>query len=129
MFDWDVAETHWDMPMLPWERMEDTMFLLALWDPHAPSLSLKESAHRILGVAPDEQDDLKAWILANVPEARQKPSTWAPTYGARRTGSSSPTTRETSSAPEACQLAVAAGRQRRYGGGVRPRAAADADTA
>lgn len=75
-FDQDVAEEHWEIPLLPWERSHDTMFLLFLHDPHAPSLALKESAHRLLGIAPDEQDDLKAWILANVPEAKRKPSTW-----------------------------------------------------
>jgi DNA polymerase I-like protein with 3'-5' exonuclease and polymerase domains len=77
MFDTDVAETHWGIPQMedP-RRTHDTMFLLFLWDPHAPSLALKESAHRLLGIAPEEQDNLKAWILANVPEARRKPSTW-----------------------------------------------------
>lgn len=75
MFDQDVAETHWDVPLLPWERSHDTMFLLFLWDPHAPSLALKESAERILGTKPEEQDKLRDWILANVPEAKKKPST------------------------------------------------------
>lgn len=75
-FDHDVAEAHWDLPLLPWERLHDTMFLLFLWDPHAPSLALKESAERLLGIRPDEQDRLKEWILANVPEAKRKPSTW-----------------------------------------------------
>ena len=77
MFDCDVAETHWEIPLKDDPRLtHDTMFLLFLWDPHSPSLALKESAHRLLGIAPDEQDDLKAWILANVPEAKRKPSTW-----------------------------------------------------
>ncbi len=75
-FDQDVAETHWEIPLLPWEKYHETMFLLFLWDPHAPSLALKESAERLLGMPPEEQDDLKAWILANVPEAKRKPSTW-----------------------------------------------------
>lgn len=77
MFDTDVAETHWEIPLKDDPRLtHDTMFLLFLWDPHSPSLALKESAHRLLGIAPDEQDDLKEWILANVPEAKRKPSTW-----------------------------------------------------
>lgn len=75
-FDQDVAETHWDIPLLPWDKTHETMYLLFLWDPHAPSLALKESAHRILGIAPEEQDHLKEWILANVPEAKRKPSSW-----------------------------------------------------
>ena len=73
-FDQDVAESHWDIPLLPWERSHDTMFLIFLWDPHAPSLGLKESAERLLGVPPDEQDKMYEWIIANVPEAKRKPS-------------------------------------------------------
>lgn len=75
-FDQDVAETHWEIPLLPWDKTHETMYLLFLWDPHAPSLALKESADRILGIKPEEQDRLKAWILANVNEAKKKPSTW-----------------------------------------------------
>lgn len=75
-FDLDVAETHWELPLPDYRKRHDTMYLLALFDPHAPSLALKESAHRILGIPPEEQDRLKEWILANVPEAKKKPSTW-----------------------------------------------------
>lgn len=74
-FDLDVAETHWQLPLPSWERTHDTMFLLFLWDPHAPTLSLKPSAERLLGIKPEEQDLMYEWITANVPEARQKPST------------------------------------------------------
>jgi len=74
-FDEDVAETHWQIPALPWERLHDTMYLLALWNPHSESLGLKESAAELLGIPPDEQDRMYEWIIANVPEARQKPST------------------------------------------------------
>ena len=75
MFDEDVAEVAWDIPLLPWERYHDTMFLLALWDPHAESLGLKESAYRLLNIPPDEQDRMNEWIIAHVPAAKQKPST------------------------------------------------------
>ncbi len=74
MFDEDVAETAWDIPLLPWERFHDTMFLLALYDPHATSLGLKPSAERLLGIEPEEQDRMYEWLIANVPEAKQKPS-------------------------------------------------------
>ncbi len=74
-FDLDVAETHWDFPLPNWDRWHDTKFLLALWDPHAPTLSLKPSAERLLGIKPEEQDRMYEWILANVPEAARKPST------------------------------------------------------
>lgn len=74
MFDEDVAEVHWEIPLLPWERYHDTMFLLALYDPHARSLGLKQSAERLLGIEPEEQDRMYGWIITNVPEARHKPS-------------------------------------------------------
>lgn len=73
-FDLDVAETHHQLPMLPWERTQDTEYLLFLHDPHARSLSLKPSAERILGIKPEEQDTLHEWIVKNVPEAKRKPS-------------------------------------------------------
>ncbi len=75
MFDQDVAESAWDIPLLPWEKYHDTMFLLFYHNPHADTLSLKPSAHSILGIAPDEQDRMYDWIVANVPEAKRKPST------------------------------------------------------
>jgi DNA polymerase I-like protein with 3'-5' exonuclease and polymerase domains len=74
-FDEDVAETAWDIPLLPWDRWHDTMFLLFLQDPHSPSLALKPCAERYLGVKPEEQDRMNEWIIANVPEAKRKPST------------------------------------------------------
>lgn len=64
-FDVDVATTHMGMPMPSWDEIDDTMFLLFLWDPHAPDLKLKPSAERILGEAPDEQDAMLAWLWAN----------------------------------------------------------------
>lgn len=73
-FDLDCAEVHHQLPPLPWERVHDTEYLLFLHDPHARSLSLKPSAHRILGIKPEEQDRLHDWIIKNVPEARRKPS-------------------------------------------------------
>lgn len=55
-----------------WKRVHDTMFLLFLADPYSSTLSLKPSADRYLGLAPDEQSALYDWILANVPEATRK---------------------------------------------------------
>jgi DNA polymerase I len=50
-------------------RFHDTQYLVFLHDPYAFSFGLKQSAERILGTTPDEQDELKAWIVANVPGA------------------------------------------------------------
>ena len=65
-FDTEVARVHMDLPY-PKDplRVHDTLFLNYLYDVHAPSLSLKPSAQRILGLAPDEKDDLDKWLLAH----------------------------------------------------------------
>jgi len=55
-----------------WHRIHDTQYLVFLDDPYADTLSLKPSAHRYLGMPPDEQTELKEWILRNVPEATEK---------------------------------------------------------
>lgn len=82
-FDRDVAETHMDCPALPWHRYHDTMFLLFLSDPHAPDLGLKPAGERLLGLAPEEQDDLKAWILAHRADIpfEFKPKDWGAAIG------------------------------------------------
>jgi len=64
-FDVDVAITHCGMPMPEWHQLHDTMFLLFLHDPHAPDLKLKPSAERILGLPPEEQDQMLLWLKAN----------------------------------------------------------------
>lgn len=61
-FDVDVAVTHMGMPMLPWDLIDDTMFLLFLHDPHAPDFQLKPASERILGLAPDERDEVVDWL-------------------------------------------------------------------
>jgi DNA polymerase I-like protein with 3'-5' exonuclease and polymerase domains len=55
-----------------WSRIHDTMYLLFLADPYAPTLSLKPSADRYLGMAPDEQSDVTNWVLANIAGATKK---------------------------------------------------------
>lgn len=51
--------------------VHDTLYLIFLHDPYAFSFSLKPSAERILGLAPDEQTDLKNWVLRNVRESKE----------------------------------------------------------
>lgn len=75
-FDVDVAVTHMGMPMLNWDMYHDTMFQCFLNDPHALNFQLKSQAELVLDMPPEERDMLKEWILANIPEARQKPSEW-----------------------------------------------------
>lgn len=61
-FDIDVIETHFGLKP-PYERVHDTLYELFLYDPHAPSLGLKESADRLLGMKPDERDGLFEWLV------------------------------------------------------------------
>lgn len=60
----------WENLKAEWSRIHDTMYLLFLADPYAPTFSLKPSADRYLGMAPSEQDELYAWIRANVADPR-----------------------------------------------------------
>lgn len=53
-------------------HFHDTQYLIFMYNPYASSLSLKPSAERILGIPPDEQEELKDWILRNVPGATSK---------------------------------------------------------
>jgi DNA polymerase I-like protein with 3'-5' exonuclease and polymerase domains len=64
-FDVDVAVTHMGCPMLPWELMDDSMFLLFLHDPHATTLALKPASESILGLPPEERDEVVEWLWAH----------------------------------------------------------------
>jgi DNA polymerase-1 len=43
--------------------------LLFLNNPHSDNLSLKPNAEKLLGLLPEERDELYEWILANIPTA------------------------------------------------------------
>lgn len=62
-FDIDVAQTHMGMPSLPWHRIEDTLYLLFLYNPRAMSLSLKPASEKLLGLPPDERDAVRDWLV------------------------------------------------------------------
>lgn len=64
-FDYDVSLVHMGLPPLPWDCIDDTMFLLFLTDPHANTFSLKPAAERILGLPPEEQDAVRRWLIDN----------------------------------------------------------------
>lgn len=55
-----------------WRLIHDTVYLLFLDDPYSTNLSLKPNAHKYLGMPPDEQTELRRWILANIGEATTK---------------------------------------------------------
>ena len=62
-FDLRVAQHHFGLALPPWDRVDDTMFLSFLIQPHKTS-SLKETAQRELGEKPDERDALAEWLVA-----------------------------------------------------------------
>lgn len=61
-FDLDVAETHLKVKAPPWYKVRDALFSRFLADPHAPTLALKPSAERVLGIAPDQRDAVCDWL-------------------------------------------------------------------
>lgn len=75
-FDMEVEQAHFDLPVLSPDKYEDTLFTSYLVDPRAQTLALKELCETRLGIAPEERDELKEWILSNVTAARRKPSSW-----------------------------------------------------
>jgi DNA polymerase I-like protein with 3'-5' exonuclease and polymerase domains len=70
-FDIDVGECH--LGVKPTGRVDDTLFLGFLKDPYTQELGLKPLAERDLGMPTTEQDELRDWILANVPKATDSP--------------------------------------------------------
>lgn len=80
-FDEDVAETHFKIKRPPSLNIHDAMFLMFLRDPHSRELGLKPLAERFLGEPPDEQDAVKAWVMAHKKEleaghGKFTPSQW-----------------------------------------------------
>ena len=77
-FECAVLREHFNFTVENPLLVHDTMFELFLTEPYAYTFSLKPSAERILGLAPDEQDELRDWILANVPGTHTSPKSKNP---------------------------------------------------
>lgn len=63
-FDLSVCYEYFKLPVLPWHRVHDTMFVLFLIDPHH-GLGLKDAAVRHLGMPADEQAALHEYLWAH----------------------------------------------------------------
>jgi len=76
-FDMYVASVHLKIP-LP-KEFHDTLFLAYLFDPRESSLSLKPLADKYLDMPPEEQDELRDWILKHIykGEKETKKNPWA----------------------------------------------------
>ena len=77
-FDLDVAQEHWKIGPVSWDRVHDSMFLLFLDDPHQKELSLKPASERLLDMPPEERDDVKDWILAHKKEIEAEHGKFTP---------------------------------------------------
>jgi DNA polymerase-1 len=75
-FDLAVACEGLGLPMLPWQRTHDTVYLAFLADPHARDLGLKEMCEDLLNWPPEERDRVRDWILEHADQLAQ-------TYGER----------------------------------------------
>lgn len=62
-FDLEVAHTHHGLPYPAWDAFDDTLFSTYLLEPHAPTLSLKPTAERVLGMKPEEQNRVRQWLI------------------------------------------------------------------
>lgn len=71
-FDLDVIEEFFGLKLPPWDRVHDGMFKLFFVDPHAPNLKLKENSERLLGMKPEERDEIREWLVANKVISKQK---------------------------------------------------------
>ena len=75
-FDLEVARVHFGLALPPAEAIDDALILAVLKDSRKLNHQLKTLAQEWLGVPATERDELKAWVLANVPEVGRKKSSW-----------------------------------------------------
>ena len=85
-FDCGVLEYHMAIDIWKFfdvKNVHDTMFQLFLLDIHE-NISLKPSAERRLGMPPDEQEDVRDWLMANykppigkLSTSKKSPNYWA----------------------------------------------------
>lgn len=75
-FDLAVAKERLGIEPPPAARVHDSMIAAFLVDPHTPSLALKSLASSWLSITPDARNDLRAWIVENVSEARRAKTKW-----------------------------------------------------
>lgn len=74
-FDVDVGQVHmgWPDPMQQHPTdIHDTQFLLFLVDPHSFDLGLKPNANKFLSMPPDEQEELRDWLVSHQKELRSQ---------------------------------------------------------
>ncbi len=66
VFDLEVAEKFFDLPLVPPHGFCDTMLEAFLYNPRFPDMKLKNLADNLLGMPPVEEQRLHEWILSHV---------------------------------------------------------------
>jgi DNA polymerase-1 len=79
-FDLDVADTYFAEPVPA--NVEDSLFIAFLKNPHEQTISLKPLGEKYLDMPPEEQEDLRDYILANVKQENGKKITKKKEWGA-----------------------------------------------
>jgi DNA polymerase-1 len=79
-FDLDVGNVHLGLPVI--SHIEDSMFLAFLNDPHERTIALKPLSEKYLGMPPEEQSDLRDWILEHGRQPNGKKITKKKDWGA-----------------------------------------------
>ena len=69
-FDIEVGTTHLNLP-IP-RRYHDTLLLAFIFNPYEEMLGLKPLADKYLDMPPEEQLELKDWIVKNIADATEK---------------------------------------------------------
>jgi len=72
-FDMDIGEAIFGLRPA---KFEDSLYLCFLNDPYSRDLGLKPQAEKELKMPPDEQTELRDWIIDNVPGARKRKTKW-----------------------------------------------------
>jgi DNA polymerase I-like protein with 3'-5' exonuclease and polymerase domains len=78
-FDLAIAEKWMGMPYPSPLRVRDTLLEAFLYDPNQQRLSLKDLANDLLDMPPEEQDEVREWVMAYVKP--KKPSQWGAYIG------------------------------------------------
>lgn len=66
-FDIQVAIKYFQVRMPRWQAIHDTQFELIFHDPYAKDLKLKSAAERLLGMKPEEKNEIVDWVLLYEP--------------------------------------------------------------
>lgn len=76
-FDLEVAQVYFGLALPPHHLVRDTMIEAFLYDPNERVLDLKSQAEIHLEMPPDERDEVRDWVYANVPGAKRLKKEWA----------------------------------------------------